>query len=196
MCGADAHNIPSEARGEGSPPRVRSRPSVDLLQIFVGGITSACAEQTADGLRSRIPHGDHLRVCGADLLAPIIEDDYPGSPPRVRSRPDTQKVRIDSLGITSACAEQTYSVGWSDWVEWDHLRVCGADASAKTVTPGRWGSPPRVRSRPHLITKPSAMVRITSACAEQTVGVSGYVAHKGDHLRVCGADFSPIHGGE
>ena len=168
MCGADAHNIPSEARGEGSPPRVRSRPSVDLLQIFVGGITSACAEQTADGLRSRIPHGDHLRVCGADLLAPIIEDDYPGSPPRVRSRPDTQKVRIDSLGITSACAEQTYSVGWSDWVEWDHLRVCGADLMAALCDPFKLGSPPRVRSRHETESHHTVARGITSACAEQT----------------------------
>ena len=52
-----------------------------------------------------------------------------GSPPRVRSRRNEHRRRHAAGGITSACAEQTATVGLLCMAFWDHLRVCGADLS-------------------------------------------------------------------
>ena len=71
------------------------------------GITSACAEQTSNTVVPAVNGMDHLRVCGADNFA--VPDWWAawGSPPRVRSRRPLTVERFDTLGITSACAEQT-----------------------------------------------------------------------------------------
>ena len=50
----------------------------------------------------------------------------------------------------------------------DHLRVCGADLCDLVHSAIGQGSPPRVRSRQHVLAQQSAHVGITSACAEQT----------------------------
>ena len=131
---------------------------------------------------------DHLRVCGADNGLDVNMLTQAGSPPRVRSRRRPIRHADHRPGITSACAEQTASgldliAGYRD-----HLRVCGADApeSARTLT--LEGSPPRVRSRPRPVQSAGAAIRITSACAEQTMFNSFRETRMGDHLRVCGAD--------
>ena len=75
-------------------------------------------------------------------------------------------------GITSACAEQTYGFDLVLLAHWDHLRVCGADPSTGLGPAVMNGSPPRVRSRPTVLENVSLPERITSACAEQTSGLS------------------------
>ena len=47
VCGADLHAPGIQVVGDGSPPRVRSRPAPRFVPVQPGGITSACAEQTA-----------------------------------------------------------------------------------------------------------------------------------------------------
>ena len=56
------------------------------------------------------------------------------------------------------------------------------------------GSPPRVRSRPQRLQWMSYVMRITSACAEQTVARSMPACPNWDHLRVCGADYAGTTG--
>ena len=116
---------------------------------------------------------------------------------------------VGRLGITSACAEQTTCAMAIRRRRTDHLRVCGADLRewgeavaeqgspprvrsrlSKTLRP-RWcgvGSPPRVRSR--LLERDGTRtgLRITSACAEQTLFYAFLGLVCWDHLRVCGAD--------
>ena len=80
----------------------------------------------------------------------MTDDDYNGtygSPPRVRSRHHVVVVDGQFHGITSACAEQTWSCVRVVRTTGDHLRVCGADADTWTRTRSSGGSPPRVRSR-------------------------------------------------
>ncbi len=74
------------------------------------------------------------------------------------------------MRITSACAEQTHAIICRD--------ITGT------------GSPPRVRSRPGRTVADARQTGITSACAEQTVSLWKPTPKPGDHLRVCGADFS------
>ena len=94
------------------------------------------------------------------------------------------------MGITSACAEQTATFLCSTCRCRDHLRVCGADTSLSRMSPGRGGSPPRVRSRPDYASLADQRPGITSACAEQTSTSTTPSFQVWDHLRVCGADHA------
>ena len=155
---------------------------------IVGGITSACAEQTpAQRLISAFGR-DHLRVCGADPCADCVRTRHWGSPPRVRSRHASDAVLDGETGITSACAEQTQARPKHHPSRKDHLRVCGADLLFASFRSWPRGSPPRVRSRRAGRGVVRLLSRITSACAEQTLSARSSTTRFWDHLRVCGAD--------
>ena len=168
VCGADPMRQPSIRPRKGSPPRVRSRPSVK---------TKRWSSRT-----------DHLRVCGADRSRHPTRHRTHGSPPRVRSRPIPNAWNGAVFRITSACAEQTASGTAAASSAQDHLRVCGADAHGVGRQGPCAGSPPRVRSRRSDRSGSGSTRRITSACAEQTSSSRSNRMMSGDHLRVCGAD--------
>ena len=93
------------------------------------------------------------------------------------------------VGITSACAEQTWGNRPHPNDGWDHLRVCGADLLDGFNIDAVQGSPPRVRSRPLKVGREYDVHGITSACAEQTSVSKARLPLTRDHLRVCGADY-------
>ena len=158
------------------------------------GITSACAEQTSTSGAPTARRRDHLRVCGADHSPVSRCSSPPGSPPRVRSRPQERGRRRIRLGITSACAEQTMFERSHSHSHRDHLRVCGADDGPREARIAEAGSPPRVRSRRDGREGLPQPLRITSACAEQTQAGLQLPQHRADHLRVCGADHAePVY---
>ena len=86
VCGADTYANAEQAERAGSPPRVRSRRWCRVRGRATGGITSACAEQTAPSTGTKRTCRDHLRVCGADNVCDGHSSAQDGSPPRVRSR--------------------------------------------------------------------------------------------------------------
>ena len=131
-------------------------------------ITSACAEQTVRPFWTRCAPWDHLRVCGADHMLCGQTHEREGSPPRVRSRLASLRHHPRSPGIISACAEQTSRSSFPLRACRDHLRVCGADPDSFGSLRTIMGSPPRVRSRLKGIDIGHILLRITSACAEQT----------------------------
>ena len=168
VCGADEIIYSKEATHAGSPPRVRSRRRELPVAVQHGGITSACAEQTGVSRVIVARFRDHLRVCGADAPSGVVRPAVDGSPPRVRSRPDLGASPSAWQGIISACAEQTGNPTTGGSPEGDHLRVCGADATAGHGDLAAQGSSPRVRSRLRGVTRGENGERIISACAEQT----------------------------
>ena len=127
-------------------------------------------------------------MCGADIQAISLGVTVRGSPPRVRSRLSSPMRWRSRSGITSACAEQTVSTFPYAPPCWDHLRVCGADFPFSLESAPGTGSPPRVRSRLARSQVERMVIRITSACAEQTLRKTGMTRFGRDHLRVCGAD--------
>ena len=153
-------------------------------------ITSACAEQTCGVGNNLVRSRDHLRVCGADVSWNRAFWHRMGSPPRVRSRPDVSRGDDMTMGITSACAEQTPPSHANCSATADHLRVCGADGIMNRTKSCPMGSPPRVRSRRASHSCAMFHVGITSACAEQTATCRVSASAISDHLRVCGADGS------
>ena len=193
VCGADSVIAIDAMVVPGSPPRVRSRQRAKHYSIVRGGITSACAEQTAISAVSLGAARDHLRVCGADPGLPATPLTRSGSPPRVRSRPAGDRSGNCPAGITSACAEQTSDIDQALLKAKDHLRVCGADLRRAGPVFAGQGSPPRVRSRRTATSSRRTIQRITSACAEQTASVDVTKNDTKDHLRVCGADFYAGH---
>ena len=68
VCGADRTESRQGQRNQGSSPRVRSRHHPRPYTTTELGIISACAEQTCPRYHRRPRSGDHLRVCGADLV--------------------------------------------------------------------------------------------------------------------------------
>ena len=192
VCGADNITPQPLVPPVGSPPRVRSRRFRFRFRFNRLGITSACAEQTCIGWLEYPAVVDHLRVCGADRYAYGFMNRFSGSPPRVRSRLCSVSPLAFWLGITSACAEQTWSLKRLSSSSRDHLRVCGADLQGDLEQLSGSGSPPRVRSRLPCPCCRSGDGGITSACAEQTL-ISGVLSGVcGDHLRVCGADTTGV----
>ena len=189
MCGADTAYRYRVRVLRGSPPRVRSRRVEWPVGLPAMGITSACAEQTYPRPAPQIIRRDHLRVCGADIVAMPANGLLMGSPPRVRSRHRHGGRYAGGRGITSACAEQTTARAWACSPGRDHLRVCGADILLHPYEPHTVGSPPRVRSRLENRIEVTHASGITSACAEQTGRRDRFGYPSGDHLRVCGADL-------
>ena len=147
-------------------------------------------------------------MCGADAHSRWNASTPLGSSPRVRSRHDAEHSSRDSVGIISACAEQTMDQTRQREIQPDHLRVCGADSGTSAQQWIRSGSSPRVRSRPLCRPAYATITGIISACAEQTprrfhpCGGGGIISAcaeqtmfhavgawaSWDHLRVCGAD--------
>ena len=128
-------------------------------------------------------------MCGADSVDAWDVERNNGSSPRVRSRLSVIATAVTPVRIISACAEQTPSRTPRTPNCWDHLRVCGADGTAVTVTGTHGGSSPRVRSRQVPNQSEGADHGIISACAEQTAPTITVSRAPTDHLRVCGADF-------
>ena len=167
VCGADPGIVPVVPAYRGLPPRVRSRRVRGRHPEHAVGITSACAEQTKPNHQPTAANEDYLRVCGADhrfRLQPRHPWDYlrvcgadlvqtldtlvgAGLPPRVRSRLIERKKNEIVRGITSACAEQTYTSRGQLALRGDYLRVCGADYPSRRNRSNNRGLPPRVRSR-------------------------------------------------
>ena len=188
VCGADMGVRTLSPLRTGSSPRVRSRLYGRPLACGVGGIISACAEQTTSVSALRTSRRDHLRVCGADRTCRLVLRQVLGSSPRVRSRRPLHPQHHAEHGIISACAEQTPTSRRVSGSTWDHLRVCGADSPTLAHAFGNLGSSPRVRSRRHVDYQRRDGHGIISACAEQTSPDSSAPCRPGDHLRVCGAD--------
>ena len=189
VCGADNSPTCKKFIRSGSSPRVRSRLPVVRMADEIHGIISACAEQTGTTVRSSRTRRDHLRVCGADLGGSIFVSGAGGSSPRVRSRRHQGRGHRATAGIISACAEQTLRRRHPHRRIPDHLRVCGADGLPPIRAYISAGSSPRVRSRLIAVSVEVRILRIISACAEQTAAGTSSIFASLDHLRVCGADF-------
>ena len=189
VCGADCALAVVVELPLGSSPRVRSRLLHDDIPTRIGGIISACAEQTVQQATGACSAEDHLRVCGADVTEDVENHVFLGSSPRVRSRPPIETRCRLRLGIISACAEQTSLPPNGRRCGRDHLRVCGADTTDGLPLGTLTGSSPRVRSRQVGVLRFAVDGGIISACAEQTAKLHHIRPRCWDHLRVCGADY-------
>ena len=110
----------------------------------------------------------------------------PGSPPRVREKPEESDLFADNTGITPACAGKTSTVPMSKEGLRDHPRVCGKNICKHTLALYIIGSPPRVREKLLRISLTDSAWGITPACAGKTLTIATGIPFSQDHPRVCG----------
>ena len=107
VCGENPDVGALQGLCEGSPPRVRGKPSGPACPRFYSGITPACAGKTILLISSRVIPRDHPRVCGENPSPLKRRNALKGSPPRVRGKPATKVLPYYRPGITPACVGKT-----------------------------------------------------------------------------------------
>ena len=135
------HNI-------GSPPRMRGKHSVRVLLQQRVGITPADAGKTPLAWASAICQEDHPRGCGENLGTPFPILHLPGSPPRMRGKPEQAFMLFVTVRITPADAGKTRLCGSLSARPEDHPRGCGENFQPHHIAAFRAGSPPQVRGKP------------------------------------------------
>ena len=162
------------------------------------GITPACAGKR-DGSADSVPkRKDHPRVCGEKTPCFSTWQTRLGSPPRVRGKVVFKVARVQSPGITPACAGKSCSGCCSCSCAGDHPRVCGEKSKEVAEYASKAGSPPRVRGKVEPFKGSMYQSRITPACAGKRVLSIDCRWGNRDHPRVCGEkrkSFSDSPGG-
>ena len=104
-------------------------------------------------------------MCGeqSSLISPVSM--VQGSPPRVRGT--ASAIGLGTIGerITPACAGNSTAYATAGNTGWDHPRVCGEQAGILVDPTTSGGSPPRVRGTANAIHYFIILIRITPACA-------------------------------
>ena len=125
MCGKNLVDATVGKRVLGSPPRVREKLFEATIRPQKTRITPACAGKTPRPHLYPHPFWDHPRVCGKNLLFPMLQAGESGSPPRVREKLNRQGSGLEMSGITPACAGKTHPSIKRQQDFKDHPRVCG-----------------------------------------------------------------------
>ena len=125
VCGENYYGSSTYDSAEGSPPRVRGKPAIAVLEGVEVGITPACAGKTRFPQDASAARQDHPRVCGENSRLPRCRCQKGGSPPRVRGKRDMLARDKAARRITPACAGKTFFVGLWRSAKEDHPRVCG-----------------------------------------------------------------------
>ena len=92
---------------------------------FAEGITPAYAGKRLAAADRHCPERDHPRVCGEKIWGTVFQGMKIGSPPRMRGKDISAKIKLLTLRITPAYAGKS---GLDDHVhqrDQDHPRVCG-----------------------------------------------------------------------
>ena len=129
----------------GSPPHARG------IRTFAGqpaefhGIAPACAGNTGHIFKLPKPVRDHPRMRGEYLPSFIMSSMRQGSPPHARGIPHLLTVLHLIIGITPACAGNTFRRRREDQGGRDHPRMRGEYNSCSAASFRLSGSPPHAR---------------------------------------------------
>ena len=151
------------------PPRARRIRLHHPTACRRGGTTSACAENTGLSLMKSAAGGNYLRVRGEYSTYYNHTGRPEELPPRARRIRERRKTQVAITGTTSACAENTYVWGGSNWGDWNYLRVRGEYIWWLCWKPWMRELPPRARRIRESCCFPCPSGGTTSACAENTV---------------------------
>ena len=155
-------------------------------RIDPSGTTSACAENT---MHRHLRPGDnrnYLRVRGEYNDLWEHWGDKAELPPRARRIPLGCTHHVGLFGTTSACAENTFGKPSTCFFRWNYLRVRGEYWRLATRTRVLMELPPRARRIHQTRRHPRNPTGTTSACAENTGGLSTITTLDRNYLRVRG----------
>ena len=130
-CGKDPEVTDKGQAVLGSPPLVRERQFLKVIDFLNVGITPARAGKTPVTASTSRLGGDHPRSCGKDVVSGNAKFFPSGSPPLVRER------LRSTLQVNNLFG--------------DHPRSCGKDQINNDLGPNPTGSPPLVRERLTLV---------------------------------------------
>ena len=168
------------------PPRARRIRFVCCWGVYMGGTTSACAENTPHTPLARCRNRNYLRVRGEYRLANPGGDPTGELPPRARRIRNLNKQRRRRDGTTSACAENTGDQGAWGASHGNYLRVRGEYDSLGVEWIIYTELPPRARRILLNIEHKTKLRGTTSACAENTIALVRGMAKIRNYLRVRG----------
>ena len=131
--------------GGGSPPRVRGKAQLTFKQVYVVGITPACAGKSEAGVAIRQVGQDHPRVRGEKPPPTTTSTPHRGSPPRARGKASTRWRKVMSMRITPACAGKRTATTKKSRTKLDHPRVRGEKLSEHHMERRQREDHPRVR---------------------------------------------------
>ena len=106
-CGKNKTNLRVLLKKRGSPPRVREKRSNIRTNSLLHRITPASAGKTTGWVKYYEKWEDHPRECGKNFLPASVANGYPGSPPRVREKPQQKPGSRCKFRITPASAGKT-----------------------------------------------------------------------------------------
>ena len=147
VCGEKSSPTSSHRKGQGSPPRMRGKALAPAPTIDIIGITPAYAGKSR--ILSSFPtrFWDHPRVCGEKFTTLHGENDFWGSPPRMRGKACGLFQLVESPGITPAYAGKREGPKNAQSKVGDHPRVCGEKEICRKTQNIVPGSPPRMRGK-------------------------------------------------
>ena len=168
VCGENSAGCNTECYAQGSPPRMRGKPSRQDGRDGAGRITPAYAGKTQSARAKRLSARDHPRVCGENNFAFRNKFGIAGSPPRMRGKLGIRLIHTCTGRITPAYAGKTFSWVRLDTLISDHPRVCGENLSGDTESNTSMGSPPRMRGKRSVFAYQADSAGITPAYAGKT----------------------------
>ena len=152
-CGENALRATAMTISRGSPPRMRGKHVFTDIIENEDRITPADAGKTSGCLVYRGSHKDHPRGCGENRARELYQEQYAGSPPRMRGKPVNLRLIAAAVGITPADAGKTFTFEPVCYAAEDHPRGCGENRLFETLRQQGYGSPPRMRGK--LIMQPT-----------------------------------------
>ena len=168
------------------PPRARRIRGTCHGAFDALGTTSACAENTSFRQASTLPARNYLRVRGEYNASTHPRFPSRELPPRARRILFRDNPQLDSLGTTSACAENTPSGCPRRCARGNYLRVRGEYICIGYIIITDSELPPRARRILHDLVPVGGFSGTTSACAENTFQLLACGNRQGNYLRVRG----------
>ena len=165
---------------------MRGKPQQNASRPRRAGITPAHAGKTRFSYVNIFNSRDHPRACGENKPLNCATYVTPGSPPRMRGKPDILSKDFQPGGITPAHAGKTCSVTPLRCGERDHPRACGENRASGAESGMRTGSPPRMRGKRIGELPTIGQGGITPAHAGKTLPAHLVLRFDRDHPRACG----------
>ena len=168
------------------PPRARRILIHGFRVVTDSGTTSACAENTDHDSVGLFQQRNYLRVRGEYGSNALMGTYIVELPPRARRIRCGLWCFCRFRGTTSACAENTFPLGFGLPSARNYLRVRGEYDAQALSSQAALELPPRARRIPKPRCSNNTVHGTTSACAENTFLVTGSLGSIRNYLRVRG----------
>ena len=173
----------------GSPPPMRGKVLQFACFSFCYGITPAYAGKRRWHGTSTHCATDHPRLCGEKASSAASVFPGLGSPPPMRGKADSNRVRRNQNRITPAYAGKSGIGICRSFFAEDHPRLCGEKIIQNDRLLFVYGSPPPMRGKaaPPLLVLASC--GITPAYAGKSSKITSIFFMIKDHPRLCGEKY-------